>query len=232
VGEPAAAEPHPALLLPAGTDEPQAPQVRMAPVRYLGFAYAVLVVLVLLHSSVVMRGYISYVGLLAGALALLGVLLLEAYAPGMHLWGWLKYVVYELPNIYISMHGYLFLSVCFLLIWLVSYFWGDRLTYIEVSPSQVRVVQQVGEGESVYDATTLSFEKRKDDIFRHKILGLGLLHVLGLGFITTGAGDLIFRTAGAHPEVIEWPNVMNVHRCMQKLTRGLATREVTRNTSV
>src|SRR5262249_10323719 len=65
----------PALVLPPGSvppgDEmpaPTRPQVRMAKAKYLGFAFVVLVALVLLHSSVLMRGYIAYVNLLVGVL--------------------------------------------------------------------------------------------------------------------------------------------------------------------
>jgi hypothetical protein len=223
----------PALVLPPGSvapgeemPAPIRPQVRMAKAKYLGFAFVVLVALVLLHSSVLMRGYIAYVNLLVGVVCLLAIPLAEAYAPELHLWGWLKYLIYELPSIYISMHGYLFFALFVLAIWLWSYFWRDRLTYIEVAASQVRVVQEIGEGEAVYDATSLTFEKRRDDVFRHEILGLGFLRYLGLGFLTTGAGDLVFRTSGSQPQVIDWPNVQDVRRQMHRLTRVLAARQV------
>jgi hypothetical protein len=221
-----------ALLLPAeaGPDQlptPDQPLVRMARGKAAGFAFVVVLALVLLHSTVLLRGFVSYVSMAVGVIVVLAIPLIEAYAPWeVHAWSWLRYLLYDWWNIYISLHGYLFLAALFLLIQ-VGVYWGyDRRTYIEVAPSQVRIVQEIGEGESVYDTTSISFEKKRDDFFRHKILGLGLLHVLGLGFLTTGAGDLVFRTSGSNPQVIEWPNVMDIHRHMETLTRLLPTRQV------
>jgi len=47
-----------------GLGEPQQPWVRMARGRYLGFAFVFVMGLVLLHSGVLMRGYVSYLSAL------------------------------------------------------------------------------------------------------------------------------------------------------------------------
>ena len=90
------------------------------------------------------------------------------------------------------MQGYVFLGLFFLLVWLFSLFVYDRRTYIVVTPGQFRVRQEIGRGELIYDVTLMMFERKRDDFFRHKILGLGLLdylrRYLNLGFLPSGTG--------------------------------------------
>src|SRR6516165_1245836 len=93
--------------------------------------------LVLLHSGILMRGYVSYVSALLGVVVLLMIPLIESYFPGIRLWAWIKYVVYEVFHIYISMQGYLFLGAFFFLVWLFSLLVYDRRTYIMVTPGAV-----------------------------------------------------------------------------------------------
>jgi hypothetical protein len=247
--EPGRTQPREGLLLPAvggdkaphllpalspGTGEPlgepQQPGVRMARGRYLGFAFVFVMGLVLLHSGVLMRGYVSYVSALLGVVVLLMIPLIESYFPGIGLWAWIKYVVYDVFHIYISMQGYLFLGAFFLLVWLFSLLVYDRRTYIMVTPGQFRVRQEIGQGELIYDVTLMMFERKRDDFFRHKILGLGLLdylrRYLKLGFLPSGTGDLVFRLSGAQGQVIDWPNVWDVERKLETLRHTLAEREV------
>jgi hypothetical protein len=198
----------------------------MARGKYLGFAFAVLLGLVLLHSSIVMRGPVSFAGVLVGAIVLLIIPLVDAYFPGVQLWSWIRYGVYELPSVYISMHGYLFIATLFFLIWLGGVWFYDRRTYIEVAPGQFRVRQEIGQEDIIYDVTLMTFEKRRDDFFHHKILGLGFLRHLGLGFLTTGTGDLAFRPGGTKAQIVYWPNVWNVQRVLARLEDMLAEREV------
>ena len=224
-------------LLPAlspGTGEPlgepQQPSVRMARGRYLGFAFIFVLGLVLLHSGILMRGYVSYVSALLGVVVLLMIPLIESYFPGIGLWAWIRYLVYDVFHIYISMQGYLFLGAFFLLVWLFSLLVYDRRTYIVVTPGQFRVRQEIGRGELIYDVTLMMFERKRDDFFRHKILGLGFLdylrRYLGLRFLPSGTGDLVFRLSGGQGQVIDWPNVWDVERKLQTLRHTLAEREV------
>jgi hypothetical protein len=54
----------------------------------------------------------------------------------------------------------------------------------------------LGASERSYDTENMSFEKRRNDVFRHWLLGMG-------------SGDLIINAFnGGHPEVIEIPNVL------------------------
>jgi hypothetical protein len=83
----------------------------MARGRYLGFAFVFVMGLVLLHSGILMRGYVSYVSALLGVIVFLIIPLTESYWPSIGLWAWIKYLVYDVFHIYISMQGYLFLGV-------------------------------------------------------------------------------------------------------------------------
>ena len=125
---------------------------------------------------------------------------------------------------------YLFLGAFFLLVWLFSLLVYDRRTYIMVTPGQFRVRQEIGRGELIYDVTLMMFERKRDDFFRHKILGLGFLdylrRYLGLRFLPSGTGDLVFRLSGGQGQVIDWPNVWDVERKLQTLRHTLAEREV------
>jgi hypothetical protein len=247
--EPGRTQPRQGLLLPAAEGdkaphlltappaspgeslgEPEQPEVRMARGRYLGFAFFFLMGLVLLHSGVLLRGYVSYVSALIGVLVLVMIPLIEAYFPGIRPWAWIRYVVYDVFHIYISMQGYVFLGAFFLLVWLFSLFVYDRRTYIVVTPGQFRVRKEIGQGELIYDVTLMMFERKRDDFFRHKLLGLGVLdylrRYLKLGFLPSGTGDLVFRLSGAQGQVIDWPNVWDVERKLQTLRHTLAEREV------
>ena len=58
------------------------------------------------------------------------------------------------------------------------------------------------DGEKVYDATGLTFEKQRSDLFRHGILGLWFLNI--------GTGDLIIKTSGAQNHTFDLPNVISI----------------------
>jgi hypothetical protein len=76
----------------------------------------------------------------------------------------------------------------------------------------------------------MMFERKRDDFFRHKLLGLGFLdyfrRYFKLGFLSSRTGDLVFRLSGGQGQVIDWPNVWDVERKLQTLRHTLAEREV------
>ena len=98
-------------------------------------------------------------------------------------------------HVYINMAGYLFIAVTVCILWAVSVFIFDQRTYMVISPGQIRVCEHIGASIRNFDTTGLSFEKQRDDLFRHWILGFF-------------SGDLIVRTAGAEREEIRLPNIL------------------------
>jgi len=215
--------------------DPNRPQIRISEHKFLGFAFAVVLLFVYLHSNVLWRGFRAYFFLAAGIALVLAVLLVHTMFPAWGVWGWVKYIVYSAPDIYISLDGYLFLSSLIFVVWLFVIFVYNRWTYMEFESGQVRIVEEIGEGESVYDTTNLTFEKQKEDIFRHFILGLGFLRPLGYilpGRLArglqamTGTGDLVVSIGGDNGRTIVWPNVLNIDNKLEQITTFIKSRRV------
>jgi hypothetical protein len=101
------------------------------------------------------------------------------------------------------MGGYIFLSTVLLVLWALNFFVLDRQTYMIFNPGQVRVRLEIGGGEMVYDATGMTIQKQRNDLFRH----------WGLGF---GSGDLLILPLNAG-HAIEMPNVMRVGRVVREI---------------
>lgn len=206
--------------------------------KSLGFVFAVVLCFVFFHSNVLWRGYRAYFFLSAGIGVLLTIILIHTTFPEWNLWGWVKQVVFYAPDIHISADGYLFISSFLLAIWLFVICVYNRWKYIRFESGQVRVVEEVGEGEIVYDTTNMTFEKQKEDLFRHYILGLGFLrplrHVLPR-FLSnqleamTGTGDLIVRVGGDIDKVLIWPNVLNIDNKIEEITTLIKSRRVVSN---
>ncbi len=216
---------------------PQQPHVRMSRHKFLGFCFAVVLFFVYLHSNVLWRGFRAYFFLALGVSLLLAMMALHLAFPDWGVWHWTKYVIYQLPDIYISMDGYLYIASIVLFVWLLVTLVYDHLTYMRFESGQVHVVEEVGEGEIVYDTTNMTFEKEKMDFFRHHILGLRFLRplrhllprsvarCLGLSALT-GTGDLTIRFGGDSGRVIFWPNVTNVDAKLEAITTFIKERPV------
>jgi hypothetical protein len=119
-------------------------------------------------------------------------------------------------HIYMNMSGYFFLAVTIGITWVVSVFIFDRRTYMIFTPGQVKVCEEVGGREKVYDTMGISLEKQRADWFRHYILGFG-------------TGDLIVRTAGADRHEITMNNVLMINfkiQQIERMTRERQTRAV------
>ena len=112
-------------------------------------------------------------------------------------------------HIYINMAGYLFIASVVFVLWSVSVFIFDQRTYIVITPGQIRVCEHVGASIRTFDTTGLSFEKQRDDLFRHWLLGFF-------------SGDLIVRTSGAERETIRLPNVLWIGWRLEEVQKLLA----------
>jgi hypothetical protein len=73
----------------------------------------------------------------------------------------------------------------------------DRQHYMIFDEGQIRYVKEVGESEIVMASEGAIVEKKRDDVFRHWLLGFG-------------SGDIQVRTGGAHGQTIELENVLNI----------------------
>jgi hypothetical protein len=163
-------------------------KTRVSQKAWMGPFYCIILLLTILITNIPLRGLWSFLVLLM----LLVVSLIITLIPG----GWEDLLgAFGNLHIYINMAGYLFIATTVLVLWAVSVFIFDQRTYMIVSPGQIRVCEHIGASIRNFDTTGLAFEKQRDDLFRHWILGFF-------------SGDLIVRTHGAEKEEIRFPNVL------------------------
>jgi hypothetical protein len=171
--------------------------------KWLGVVFTVGLFLVILMTNVALRGVSSVVAILA----VMFIVLLFAY---LHWWDDIIRLMPHL-SIHMNMGFYIFFSTLVFLMWAVSVFLYDRLTYYVVRPGQIISDQVVGGAQKSYDTHGMVFEKIRQDLFRHWILGLG-------------SGDLRIHTMGAKREELYIPNVSFVDWKVQAIQKMIATR--------
>jgi hypothetical protein len=194
------------LVAPEPSGSFEQPHDRMARSPYLGSWFFIVLLIVFIASNVSLRGLWEWVSVLAIALA---VSLIWTWALWDDIAEW-----FRLLHVHINLAGYLFVSTCMFAIWVVTVFLFDRRTYMIFSAGQVRVLNEIGEAEKVYDVTNMTFQILPNVFIRHRILGFW------------GAGDLIVRTGGPHSEVLEWPNVLFARSRLKQIQARLKTRDV------
>ena len=169
------------------------------PNQNLGLIFTMVFFFVILFTNVTLRGLQSIVAILFIVLA--AVLL--AY---FGLWG---SIFAWLPNlsIHMNMGFYVFFSTLIFGAWVLSVFVFDRLSYWTIRPGQITHERVIGGAEKSFDTHGMVFEKVREDLFRHWILGLG-------------SGDLRISTMGAKREELHVHNVLFVdHKvtCIQQM---------------
>ncbi|MEZ6141094.1 MAG: hypothetical protein R3B84_11035 [Zavarzinella sp.] len=159
---------------------------RVSAKSWMGPLFLIILSLVIIITNVPLRGLWSLV-------AIIGCVTLSLF---ISLFGWWDDIFNAFGglHIYINMAGYIFLAIVLLIAWLVAFFVFDRRSYIVFTPGQIRVCEQIGGREKVYDTMGMTIEKHRDDWFRHIFLGFG-------------SGDLTVRTAGADRHEFRMPNV-------------------------
>lgn len=153
---------------------------------WIGPAYVIILFLVIVITSVPLRGLWSLV-------VVIGFVVLALVISLFKWWDDIFESFYGL-HIFINLAGYLLLSTALFIAWAVATFIFDRRSYIIFTPGQIRVCEEIGSREKTYDTTGMTIEKHRDDWFRHIFLGFG-------------SGDLSVRTAGADRNEIRMPNV-------------------------
>lgn len=156
---------------------------------WLGSLYVVILVITVFITNVPLRGLWSFMVIMA-------IIVLSLIVTVFNGWDDLYERVAAL-KVYINMAGYLTISTAIFIIWAVATFIFDRRTYILFMPGQIKVCEHIGSSVRTYDASGVTFEKQRDDLFRHYILGFG-------------SGDLVVRTAGAERHEIRLQNVLGI----------------------
>ena len=171
--------------LPAGADA-YTIRPHVSARSWIGPTYVLILFLVIVITSIPLRGLWSLV-------VLIGLVMLALIISLFKWWDDILGALYGL-HIFINLAGYLLLSTALFIAWAVATFIFDRRSYIIFTPGQIRVCEEIGSRERTYDTTGMTIEKHRDDWFRHIFLGFG-------------TGDLSVRTAGADRHEIVMPNI-------------------------
>jgi hypothetical protein len=157
---------------------------------------------------------------LRGVWTLVALLVIALLSVVFALAGWWDDIlrVMNMADVHINALGYFCIAATLFVVWLVAFVFLDRLTYVTFSRGQFRVHLAVGAGETAYEVFGMVVHKRRDDLFRHWILGFG-------------SGDLIVKTGGPNPQTIELPNVLFVGGKLAMAQQMLQEREVVKGQS-
>lgn len=164
-------------------------KARVSEKAWLGSLFVLILVLTVVITNVPLRGLWSFMVIVLIVVIALLITLFHAWDDIFSLIGGL--------HIYINMAGYLFIGAAVLLVWAVATYIFDRRAYIIFTPGQVKVCDHIGAAVRTFDTVGMTFEKQRDDLFRHYILGFG-------------SGDLIVRTSGAERQEIKIHNVLGI----------------------
>lgn len=89
-----------------------------------------------------------------------------------------------------------------------------RQHYVTFGRGQIRYVLEVGDGEVAMPAEGTVVEKKRVDMFRHRVLGVG-------------AGDLVVRSGGQNGPPIKLKNVLHIRRKLAVINKLLREKGVT-----
>jgi hypothetical protein len=191
------------LVAPAGTSL-EGPSVHVARSRVPGVVFTLTLLGIIVFSHLSLRGLWALFSAACLAAAVFLANWLEWWNP---LYRW-----FGLLRVHINLGGYLVISLVLLVAWVLAVFLFDRRTYVVFSVGQVRVHDELGEQEKVYDTSSIAFEKRPYDWFRW--------------LVGWGAGDLLVRVGGPQPQAIELPNVVRVGKRLNEVEARLRIRDV------
>jgi hypothetical protein len=204
--------PRDVLILPAKrelpADEsgaPEQPRLRVTKGNGVGAVFITVILLVLLITNIRVPGVWSFVVVMLILLVSIGFALAGIWELVLRLLG--------SSDVHITAAGYLCLATPMFLIWLAVLLFYDRLTYATFRPGQFTINYAFGAGATSHDAVGLTLEKKRDDLFRHWLLGLG-------------SGDVVIRSGGANRQTYELSNVLFVGSKLATARRLLQERQV------
>lgn len=169
-------------------NEPAFP-TRISKKAWMGPTFAFILLLTIIITNVPMRGLWSF-------LVIILLVLIALVFSLLNVWDDILKAIGNL-HIHINMAGYLFIATVLFILWALTVFLLDQRTFIIFTPGQIRVCEHIGDAVRNFDTMGMTFEKQRDDLFRHIILGFG-------------SGDLTVRTAGAERQEFKLMNVLGI----------------------
>jgi hypothetical protein len=202
------------LVAPAGESVPPlpgakngelSPKLRVAANNNLGVVFVGVLLLTIVVSNYVFRGLASVIVVAMSVIVGLTFALLGWWDPILAWFGGL--------DIRMNAEGYLAIAVPLCVIWLFTTFFYDHYTYMIVTRGQVRIRQAIGDGEIAVDSSGLLLDKKRNDLFRHWLFGLG-------------SGDLHVKTGGPANLDFELSNVLLIGLKLNRIQDLLREKEV------
>lgn len=175
--------------------------LRVHPSNNPGILFFLTVFLVIVITNVEVRGLASALVIMFGVLVAVTLAYMRWWDDVFGFFGNL--------NVYLNQGAYFWFSTLVFIVWAVSTFVTDRMSYWVVKPGQVTREYVWGSSSESYDTENMTLEKRRDDLFRHWLLGLG-------------TGDLRIHTYGAKQEEIFIPNVLFMGARIKALEKMIA----------
>ena len=165
---------------------------------HLTLMHLVIVGVVVFFTNVNLRGVwamVFGVSALAGGLALT-------------LLGWWNPLLEQLGNLelYVNSDFYRAMGAVLFIPWLFVVFVFDLRRYFHFQPSQITMVNEIGEGEKNFDSFGVVMEKHRDNYVQHMALGFG-------------SGDLSIATHGGDREVMTFPNVLRINKVLKEVAK-------------
>jgi len=170
-----------------------------------GAIFVVTLLACAISSTVIFRGMVSVVVIVSIITVGVTFAWFGWWAPILHALGGLE--------IRINAAGYLCIGVPLFVVWMAVICAYDRLHYVTFGQGQIRYVLEVGDSEVVMPAEGVVVEKKRNDAFRHWVLGLG-------------AGDLVI-SSGGHSPTIEMKNVLLIRGKLKVIDKLLREKAVT-----
>jgi hypothetical protein len=195
--------------LPAAAD-PEAlkqPRMRMALSNDAGILWVLTLMTVIVVTHLQLRGVWSVVLIIVLVFASILLAVMGWWDPILN--------ATQVLDIHINAFGYLSISLFLFVIWLVTFLFFDRLNYMIFTRNRLRVRKAIGEGEKVFDMRGMVFQRHRDDMFRHWLLGFG-------------TADLTVFTSGANAQQIDMPNVFGIGHKLALIHQMLQELEVTK----
>lgn len=186
------------------------PVLKVAANNNLGVIFAGTLILVVMITNFTLRG-------LASVIVIAGMVIVALSLAYM---GWWDDLLRWLGGVDVRMNagGYIAIALPLFLVWLFSTFVYDHYTYLIITRGQVRIRKEVGDGEVAVDTAGLMLEKKRDDLFRHWLIGLG-------------SGDLHVKTGGPSNLNFDLNNVLFIGWKLARIQELIREKEVSHTTA-
>lgn len=131
--------------------------IKMISTPSLGLSYMIILVIVILFTSVNIRGV--WAAFVAAMFVIVGLV--------FSLMGWWRPILKAIGNVnfYLNLHFYLWTGIVLFALWTLVVFFYDRRHFIVLKATQFTVVEEVGEGEKNFDTMGLVLDKQRDNFF-------------------------------------------------------------------